>query len=332
MGATIFSGRWRPSSKLSEVPPVRSIPAAAPGRLRPGWFGSCPLRSRLHRLLTSLVALGLTLPVLAADLSDRQEDGLVGPVRTVETSESLLIQTDRYDQEGRLLERVQGGRETSQSLWPLRFTYTYDQSGRRIAEVIRDAQGDLVKETRSVYDDRGNRSAELAVWGDGTFENVSLYEYDGAHRRIRALHYNAVHVVNRNLYGYDEAGRLSRERFERNYRYDAAGNQIVMTDRFDAGYEVAILYDGRGHVREKVVFDLKGQRQSRSEFRYDERGSQIEERSYDAGGRVTDRKAYEYEYDAVGNWIHETFRWWEVVNGRETLKQSHVRERSLTYY
>ncbi|MBS0170107.1 MAG: hypothetical protein JSR62_07095 [Nitrospira sp.] len=287
-----------------------------------------------------MAALFLTLSFLAdlgslaysAEPSDREEDGLKGAVQFVETRESLLIQTDRYDQQGRVLERVQGGRETSQSLWPLRFTYTYDPAGRRIAEVIRDAHGDLVKETRTVYDDRGNRSAELAVWADGTFENVSLYEYDDAHRLIRALHYNAVQVVNRNLYGYDEAGRLSRERFERNYHFDAAGSQVVRLDRFDVGYEVALVYDAQGHIREKSVSDLKGRKQSRSEFRYDERGTQIEERSYDAGDRVTDRKTYEYEYDAVGNWTKETFHWWDIINGRETLKQSHVRERTISYH
>lgn len=268
----------------------------------------------------------------SAELSDRAEDGLRGPVQSVETRESLLIQTDRYDQQGRVLERVQGGRETSQSLWPLRFTYTYDQAGRRTAEVIRDARGDLVKETRTVYDERGNRSAELAVWADGTFENVSLYEYDDAHRRIRALHYNAVQVVNRNLYSYDRAGRLLRERFERNYQYDAAGSQVVRVDRFDIGYEVNLVYDARGQVREKVVADLKGRRQSRSEFRYDEHGSQIEERSYDAGDRVTDRKTYEYDYDPAGNWTKETFHWWDVSHGRERLKQSQVRERTIVYH
>lgn len=332
MGDTTFSAPWPLSNSVLEDRSVRFLPGAAPGR-----FLSSPSRKRhslsLSILVTLLIGLiGLTSLAHSADLSDREEDGLKGPVQSVETRESLLIQTDRYDQQGRVIERVQGGRETSQSLWPLRFTYAYDQSGRRITEVIRDAHGDLVKETRTVYDDRGNRSAELAVWGDGTFENVSLYEYDDAHRLIRALHYNAVQVVNRNLYGYDRAGRLSRERFERNYHFDAAGSQVVRLDRFDVGYEVALVYDAQGHVGEKRVSDLKGRKQSRSEFRYDERGNQIEERSYDAGDRVTDRKTYEYEYDAVGNWTKEIFHWWDIAHGRETLKQSHVRERSLVYY
>jgi len=269
---------------------------------------------------------------MASALSDREEDGLIGVVQSVETRESLLVQIDRYDRLGRLTERVQSSKETSQGLWRMRFFYTYDQAGRRVAETVRDAQGQLVKETRSAYDDRGNRSAEVAVWGDGTFENASLYEYDEVYRRKQALHYNAVQVINRNRYAYDGAGRVLRERFERNYQYDASGNQVIISSRFDMGYEVAISYDDRGHVSEKVVSDLKGRRQGRSEFRYDEHGNQIEERIYNADGRLTDRKTYRYEYDARGNWIIEALQWWDVANGRERLKQSHVRERSITYY
>jgi len=283
-------------------------------------------------LFILLLTLGLAIPSFSADLSDREEDGLLGDVQSVETRESLLVQTDQYDPVGRLIERIQGGGETSQGLWPLRFVYTYDQAGRRTAEVVQDARGAVVKETRSVYDDRGNRSAELAAWGDGTFENVSLYEYDEAHRRIRGLHFNGVRVINQNLYAFDPAGRLVRERFERNYHYNAAGTQVGMTDRFDTGYEVAIVYDERGYVREKIVTDLRGRRQGRSEFRYDERGNQNEEIIFNARGQATERKVYRYEYDAVGNWIKEALQWWEVTGGREALKQSSVRERSIAYY
>ncbi len=333
MGDTIFSGRWPLSIRKQGVLFTRFVLCAIPRRVE---VLSRRNRALLHPLILLLfftvLAAGLPRLVFSAPLSDREEDGLAGAVQSVETRESLLVQTDRYDLQGRIVERIQGGRETSQGLWPLRFIYTFDQAGRRITEVVRDARGELVKETRAAYDDRGNRSAELAVWGDGTFDNVSLYEYDESRRRTRGLHYNAVQVVNRNLYVYDDAGRLWRERFERNYQYDAAGHQVVTTDRFDVGYDVVITYDELGHVREKNVSDLKGRRQSRSEFRYDERGSQIEERSYDAGGRLTDRKTYRYEYDTVGNWITETFQWWEVAEGRDRLKQSNSRERSITYH
>ena len=334
MGDIIFWGHWPLSTKRPGGLPAQSLSHALLDRAdvmtqrRRDFLGS----SFFLTLFILLLTLGLAIPSFSADLSERGEDGLLGDVQSVETRESLLVQTDRYDPVGRLIERIQGGGETSQGLWPLRFVYTYDQAGRRTAEVVQDARGAVVKETRSVYDDRGNRSAELAAWGDGTFENVSLYEYDEAHRLIRGLHYNGVQVINRNLYTFDGAGRLVRERFERNYRYDAAGNQIVMTDRFDAGYEVAIAYDEQGHVREKAVSDLRGRRQGRSEFRYDEQGNQNEERILNADGQVTDRKVYHYEYDVVGNWIKEALQWWDMADGRERLKQSHVRERSITYH
>jgi len=334
MGGIIFWGHWPLSTKRPGGLPAQSLSHALLDR------ADVMTRRRLDvlgsffflTLFILLLTLGLAVPSFSVDLSDREEDGLLGDVQSVETRESLLVQTDRYDPVGRLIERVQDGVETSQGLWPLRFAYTYDQAGRRAAEVVQDARGAVVKETRSVYDDRGNRSAELAAWGDGTFENVSLYEYDEAHRRIRGLHFNGVRVINRNLYAFDPAGRLVRERFERNYHYNAAGTQVGMTDRFDTGYEVAIVYDEQGYVREKVVSDLLSRPQGRSEFRYDEQGNQNEERIFNAKGQATDRKVYRYEYDAVGNWIKETLQWWEVADGRETLKQSSVRERSIIYH
>lgn len=336
MGDTIFSGRWRPSIRRQTPLFIRSFPIHSPQRFN----GMSWLRRALPfppRHLT-LIVLGILLCArpatsgLPVERSEREEEGLAGPVRSVETRESLLVQTDRFDLQGRLTERIQGGMETSQGLWPLRFLYSYDQAGRRMTETVRDARGELVKETRFAYDDHGHRSAEVATWGDGTFENASLYDYDRAHRLIRGLHYNAQQVINRNLYTFDGAGRLMRERFERNYQYDAGGRQVIRSDRFDMGYEVVMRYDDQGRIREKVVFDLAGLVQGRSEFHYDEHGNQNEERIFNAEGRATDRKGYRYEYDAMGNWILEALQWWDVRDGRETLKQFHIRERSLTYY
>lgn len=334
MGDTIFSAPWLRSNRKPTILSARFLPRVVLDsfKVRRAWNRAVLSPLILFLCLFMFDSAGLPVPALSAQLTAREEDGLIGAVQSVETIDSLLSQTDRYDLQGRILERVQGGKEASQSLWPLRFTYVYDQEGRRLAEVIRDARGELVKETRAVYDAQGNRSAELAAWGDGTFENVSLYEYDESRKLRRGLHYNAVQVVNRNLYAYDAAGRLIHERLERNYRYDADGHQVVTTTRFDVGHDVAITYDDRGHVREKVVSDLRGRKQSHSEFRYDEHGSQVEERSYDAGGRLTDRKTYRYEYDSVGNWITETFEWWELHDTDSRLKQSHVRERRITYY
>jgi hypothetical protein len=283
-------------------------------------------------MVVMLLGAGPTLPACSAERSDREEEGLIGRVQSVVTTESLLVQTDRFDAQGRLIERIQAGEETSHGLWPLRFLYHHDQAGRRIAETVRDGRGALVKETRFAYDNHGNRSAEVAAWSDGTFENASLYAYDEAHDRIRGIHYNAQQVINRNVYAFDDAGRLLRERFERNYRFDAGSGQVIKSNGFDMGYEVALRYGEHGRIREKIVTDLTGQPQGRSEFRYDQHGSQNEERIFNAEGRATDRKVYRYEYDTTGNWIMEALQWWEVRGNRERLKEFHIRERSITYH
>jgi hypothetical protein len=336
MGDTIFSDRWRPSIKNPASPFIRPLPVPYPH-----WFHGLPWYGRLllsppRRFILILAGLLLwalpATPEVSVERSDREEEGLKGPVRSVETRESLLVQTDWFDPQGRLIERLQHGIETSQGLWPLRFVYSYDQAGRRTAETVHDARGELVKETRFAHDEYGHRSAEVATWSDGTFENASLYEYDEAHRLIRGLHYNAQQVINRNLYTFDGAGRLARERFERNYGYDARGRQVMKSDRFNIGYELVMRYDDQVRIRDKAVFDLAGLAQGRSAFQYDEHGNQKEERIFNAEGRATDRKAYRYEYDDMGNWILEALQWWAVRDGRETLKQFQIRERSLTYH
>ncbi len=336
MGDTIFSGRWPPSIRTPTFLLTQSFSFNPPDRChivpRSRLGPACP-SFPFHVILIAFLLCAVPDPSgFSAELSDREEEGLTGAVRSVETRDTLLLQTDRFDAHGRLAERFQDGLESAQELWPLRFLYVYDHAGRRTAEAVRDGRGELVKETRFAYDDHGNRSAEVATWGDGRFENASLYDYDHVHRRIRALHYNAVQVINRNLFTYDGRGRLVRERFERNYRSKAGGNQVMRSTRFDVGYEVTMRYDDLDHIREKVVVDLTGRPQGRSEFRYDEHGNQIEERISNADGRMTDRKAYRYRYDAAGNWIEETLDWWEISGGREALKQSHVKSRMITYY
>jgi hypothetical protein len=283
-------------------------------------------------LIWTVIVAGPIQPACSLERSDWEEEGLIGPVQSVQTTESFVVQTDRFDLEGRLVARIQGGEDTAQGSWPLHFRYRYDQAERRVAEEVRDARGALVKETRFAYNASGDRSAEVAVWNDGTFENASLYEYDANHHQILGIHYNAHQIINRNSYLFNDTGRLIRERFERNYEYDVENGSVMKSDHFDRGYEVTLRYDDRGLIREKIVANLIGQIQGRSEFAYNDHGNQIEERIFNAEGRPTDRKTYLYAYDAVGNWVMETFQWWKLNEGGETLQQSHIRERSFAYF
>jgi hypothetical protein len=283
-------------------------------------------------LAFSALASPWTGGAFAGQQTDREEEGLLGPVRSLVTQDALLTQTDRFDAAGWVLERVQEGMESLQGLWPLRFIYEYDPTRQHRSERVWDGRGELIKETRVVYDERGHRIAEVAVWGDGTFDNASFYTYDAEGRRLLGLHYNGTAVINLNRCSYDEQGRLVRETFSRNYRYDPSGTLVMTPNVFEFGYEVVSTYDSQRHVREKLVTDLLGHLQTRSEFDYDERGNQIEERTFDHKGALAERKQYRYEYDATGNWVKETLHWWRLTKGTPEPYRSQLRTRTIRYY
>jgi hypothetical protein len=217
-------------------------------------------------------------------------------------------------------------------LGALIYISTHDAEGKRVSESVQDGKGATIKHAVYGYDQRGNRTAEVSVWADGTFENASFYEYDDQGHRIRGLHFNAPDLINRNTFDYDAQGRVIRETYSRNYTYKRRKERMVRFQDFDEGYDVAIRYDGRGLITEKLINDLKRVRQSRSEFEYDHKGSQVEERIYDAKNVMMERKRYDYEYDAQGNWVVESLQWWELKKTRPQLKRTQTRERTITYF
>lgn len=296
-------------------------------------------------LFKASTAIVLFLTVVAAQLSgslllhagvlpktDRAEAGLVGEVKTVVTMESLIKETESYDVSGRLLQRVQEPAEGQGRLGRIAVTSEYDEAGLKRSDTARDHTGEPIKQTAYVHDERGRRLAEVTAWADGTFVNASFYEYDDKGRRIRELHFNAPNLVNRNLYQYDEQGRPVGETYSRNYTYEEESAQLLQFRQPTAGYHVIVRYNARGFITEKIMHDLYGVHESRSEFDYDEHGQQIEERMYDRKNRMIGRKRYHYLYDLQGNWITETLRWWTFTAKQPHLKQSQTRRRVITYF
>lgn len=265
--------------------------------------------------------------------SDRSEVGLIGNVKMVVTTENLIKETEVYDPSGRLLQRTQEPAHGRGGIGRITFMSQYDAAGNKRVDVVRDEGGALIKQTVYLYNGRGmHRTAEVTAWADGAFANASFYEYDARGNRIRGVHFNAPALINRNLYHYDEQKRVIKEMYSRNYMYDSKSGEAVHLPGLTFGYEVRIRYNAQGYIAEKIIYDLRGVRESRSEFEYDEHGQQVEERLYDSRDRLTGQKHYDYLYDAHGNWISETLRWWEIDHGKSNLKQSHTRQRSITYF
>ena len=153
------------------------------------------------------------------------------------------------------------------------------------------------------------------VGGGWDLRECVLYEYDELRRLRRGLHYNAVQVVNRNLYAYDGGGRLIQERFERNYRYDADGHQVVTTTRFDVGHDVAIIYDDRGQVQQRpsrICGDGNKGIRSFATMSMAVRSKNAVMMLPTAHGP---QRHTGMNMIPVGNWITETFQWWNCTDG-----------------
>lgn len=109
MGDTTFLGRWPQSTRKPGVLLTRSVLRALPDRadvmMWHRW--AIPVLFSFLVLVSTISPSGSVIPSFSAELSDREEDGLRGAVQSVETTESLLVQTDRYDPRGRLIERIQ---------------------------------------------------------------------------------------------------------------------------------------------------------------------------------------------------------------------------------
>jgi len=289
-------------------------------------------------LLLLMVAASL-IPLQAASVyarsqlrSDRDEAGLIGNVKTVETIEDLVKEAHSYDPSGRLLQRVQEPIAGQGGIGRIAVTSEYDPTGLKRLDTICDRAGAPIKHTVYVHDDQGRRLAEVTAWADGGFVNSSFYEYNDKGHRIRELHFNAPNLINQNRYRYDDQGRIVDEIFSRNYEYEDSSGQLRQFPKATAGYHVTVRYNENGFVGEKIISDLRGVRESRSEFDYDLHGQQTEERVYDRKNRLIGRKQYEYSYDSQGNWITETLHWWTFTAGRPHLKQTHSRRRIIVYF
>ncbi len=264
--------------------------------------------------------------------TDRTEAGLIGKVKSVETIENLVKEMYSYDISGRLVQRVQEPIEGPGKLGRIAVTSEYDSAGLNRLDTVRDHTGAPIKRTVFIHDDERRRQAEVTAWADGTFVNSSFYEYDDKSHRIREVHFNAPSLINQNRYRYDEQGRIVGETYSRNYAYDEQSGQLFQFARAVAGYHVTARYNAKGFVAEKIVHDLHGGRESRSEFDYDMHGQQIEERIYDRKNRLIGRKRYGYSYDSVGNWVTETLHWWTFEAGKPHLKQEQTRRRAIAYF
>src|SRR5262245_27075279 len=266
------------------------------------------MNCRFSVLLNMLARARIILPLLLTALisvqdataqkkSQREQDGLVGPVRTVRIERAQLLNeagkyiegprtlsdTMIYDAEGRLLESADylpGGAPDTKS------TYKYDSKGKEIeyAHYIHDG---LIYKWLSRYDATGKLSEKIELRANGQIETRRLYKYD----------------IKENRSQITEFGPDSSVKSKRTEIYDSRGNVLSRVERNSNGsvaHKYTYTFDGSGYLTSETdQYKHNGSSHtSRTTYTYDDKRNMIEESHY-SNSSLSAKESY--HYDKNGN-------------------------------
>lgn len=266
---------------------------------------------------TSLIALALVTllidPALAGTKTDREQERLIGPVKTV-----LIELTNISNQEGKWI-------ESPRIPW---LSNTYDLKGNKIQED--QLYDDVSLNFKSVFNYDVNGKLTDGVEYDYKEFPVFKWTYTHAQNQVEETRTQVNGVLfSKATYTYDKDGNLAEE-----FRH-----QVHSTKDFKWVY----LYDAEGRKTEENFYLVQMQglpheqvRVSTLDFktvyRYDAKGNVIEETRFDAAGAVKFKKQYSYKFDSVGNWISQTAEEWITRSGKTVLEPTGVTYRTFQYY
>jgi len=92
-------------------------------------------------------------------------------------------------------------------------------------------------------------------------------------------------------------------------------------------------YDLRGVKTQNQYFPIEGATLTgREVYKYNDRGNISEMALLNADGSLVSKEVYQYEYDAVGNWVKMTASVAVVENGNVGFEPSEVTSRTIFYY
>jgi YD repeat-containing protein len=195
---------------------------------------------------TTEVAKQLPLPV-NSHISDREQTGLRGPVRTVSEGKTRT----EYDAAGRLISNRWLASPDSESIE----TRTYDDSGRLLTDTVRDGNG-VITERVYFYDDNGRLLRIVERNGNRT---SFRYDEQGHKLEVRGVAHKS-----------DDVERAAVAVGIDLMFADVEGNSEFGLDRTRDASRIKTIYDEHDRPIETQAFDADGRLLSRTTRTYDE--------------------------------------------------------------
>jgi antitoxin component YwqK of YwqJK toxin-antitoxin module len=258
-------------------------------------------------------------------LRDKQNDGLFGPVR------SIQIET---------FFPPNGGKSTDKHFVEI----FYAPSGNKTEELRVAPNGVVSTKTSYRYDADGALTEVVTYKNDGSIslrKSRSESEDSGALRVEENIYEAGVNLRHRTITLKDKSARPIELRV-----YAPNGDQESRQTIAYAGpnpSEIAV-FDGSNELTSRLRFLYRdGVMTEQNEFAEDgslvertvftgdtTRGTRYTASHYDATGALTEKEQYDREFDAKGNWIKQTRSQLNLMSG--TWEVLEVTLRRITYY
>lgn len=285
----------------------------------------------LRSKISVFTAVGVLFAGLSFAMSDRERDGLLGPVQTVSTEYGKSVERSSekidkavYDRAGNrvVLEMAYTKIGQEGATVSLRTTYERDTSGAVTSSKAVAEDGVLRSKTSYKYDERGNLTERLISGEQGDLIWKEFSKYDAAGRKIETR-YDLPNSMLGSLqqYLYDERDNLSSIT---SFKDCNSGERCRSLD-----YHEVNTYDGKGNLIKTTLYKGDGLIEAMRVFHYTASNVLIQIDVFGSDTSLRDKQIYVYKFDEFGNWIERvTTTLTEACRQSDTCKE----KRTFTYF
>jgi hypothetical protein len=221
--------------------------------------------------------------------------------------------------------------------------YDYDKLGllRQVRFLKPDGSNFLKKVFH--YTPKGLVSQQLRFDSSDTLQGQDTFDYTTKGKLSATYHYDAKGaLISKETYEYDKSGNINQECvYEgatnksplKTILYDTEGRKVSETNYAPSGVktrEFLCEYNAVGNKIKQIHY--RGDGTKYAETRYNERGLPKTYLNYTADGLEECNEEYQYEYDAVGNWIKQTVTTCPNENNPEHVRPLEIIQRTIHYY
>lgn len=290
--------------------------------------------------LTTVIVFSLLLagPAFVEAKNDREQAGLLGPVKTVlevvgpaeRGGTGVLFRSATYPIDGMetgnesgIINRdsTHGTIEKSIAIFDPKkktrefLSYTYVD-----ADGTDHPDGLLTGKQKETFDNHGNLTKREIYEINGAIKSSHEFRYDSQGSVIQSIDYRADGSI-------DSAETHT-------ITYDKQAHPIMaITRNKDSNItgKIIVKYDASGHKAEQSVYETDGS--LAQHFRYDEVGREVEQTIYDTTHSHAEKRTMQYEEsDSTGNWTKMTQTLWGYENGSLNRQDVLLITRTITYY